>query len=183
MRANPHPRRPPFCFLEGDVPQQALSGHCETLIVGVCGFARITSVAFRAACSPSFALSKPIHPRRGGGGRSRTAVQNASGLPELRPYRHYRCARARFQVESPNVEYRRTPIAARVPRLPASSGIRSVSQVSREAATPARRPLKIQPPRKVPSSARNPFMPPPPNPVASPAAYSPGMGTPKKSRT
>ena len=42
--------------------------------------------------------------------------------------------------------------------------------VSREAAAPARRPLKMQPPRNVPSSARRPFIPPPPNPLASPAA-------------
>jgi len=62
-----------------------LSGQCETLIVGVYGFARITSVASRAACSPSVTLSKPVHPRSGGGGGNRTRVQNASGLPELRP--------------------------------------------------------------------------------------------------
>ena len=68
-------------------PQQASSGQCETLIVGVYGFARITSVAFRVACSPSVTLSKPVHPRSGGGGGNRTRVQNASGLPELRPCR------------------------------------------------------------------------------------------------
>jgi hypothetical protein len=62
-----------------------LSGQCETLIVGVCGFARITSVASRVACSPSVTLSKPVHPPSGGGGGNRTRVQNASGLPELRP--------------------------------------------------------------------------------------------------
>lgn len=39
-----------------------LGGNSETLIVGVCGFARITSVASRVACSPLPALSKPVHP-------------------------------------------------------------------------------------------------------------------------
>jgi len=39
------------------------------------------------------------------------------------------------------------------------------------AARPAAPPEKIQPPRKVPSSALQPSMPPPPNPATSPAAY------------
>ena len=41
-----------------------LSGQCETLIVGVCGFARITSVALRAVTSRFRRLSNQIRPHR-----------------------------------------------------------------------------------------------------------------------
>jgi phosphoribosylamine---glycine ligase len=37
---------------------------------------------------------------------------------------------------------------------------------------------KMQPPRKVPSSERYPCIPPPPKPATSPAAYTPGSGSP-----
>lgn len=71
-------------------PQRAvLGGQCETLIVGVYGFARITSVAFRAANLPSTAPSKPVHPPNGGGGGNRTRIQNVSSLSELRPCTYY----------------------------------------------------------------------------------------------
>ncbi len=70
-----------------------LGGNSETLIVGVYGFVRITSVTFRVACAPLPALSKPVHPQPkallkmplGGGEGNRTPVQNASRLPELQP--------------------------------------------------------------------------------------------------
>jgi hypothetical protein len=85
------PKPPPIAilFIGRLRPQQALSGQCETLIVGVCGFARITSVAFRVACSPSVTLSKPVHPRSGGGGGNRTRVQNASGCRNYDHAWHY----------------------------------------------------------------------------------------------
>src|SRR5690606_5013295 len=47
----------------------------------------------------------------------------------------------------------------------------------------ARRPLRMQLERKVPSSERIPLMPPPPKPAASPAAYRPETGSPWASST
>ena len=73
-------------------------------------FARITSVASRAACSPSVTLSKPVHPRSGGGGGNRTRVQNASGLPELRPCEALwalRCANSRPRHDCSRMTIRR----------------------------------------------------------------------------